>query len=76
MRKLILSSAGFRNSKIKQEFFRLAGKKPEELKILFFPTAARYEGELKYVGLDKKNFIDSGVKKENILIVNPVAQMR
>jgi len=67
MKKLILSSAGFRNPKVKAEFFKLAGKKPETIRILFIPTASRYEGELKYVESDKKNFLDSGIRKENII---------
>lgn len=42
--KLLLTSAGIVNKSIAKAFFDMTGKKPEELKVAFIPTAANVEG--------------------------------
>lgn len=70
MKKLLLTSAGFENPKIGEEFLKLVNKPATEIKILFIPTAARTDEELYYVGKAKKELLGIGIKKENILVYN------
>ena len=71
MIKLLLTSDGFVNPKIAQEFLKLLDKNPADVKVLFIPTAAEYKFENKeemfYVKESEKELIvDLGIKKENI----------
>lgn len=40
MKKLLLTSAGFENENLRQIFLQLVGKKPEDIRALWIPTAA------------------------------------
>lgn len=66
MKKLLLTSDGFSNKKISDRFFELVDKKPSEIKVLFIPTASRYEDELKYVKLSENELVSLGIIKENV----------
>ena len=68
MKKLLLTSAGFENPKIGEEFLRLVDKPVSDIKILFIPTASRTDEELYYVEESKKELLDLGIKKENIIV--------
>lgn len=70
MKKLILTSAAFGNTKIKEKFMELSGKPTSELKVIFIPTASRYENELKWVKASKTELISFGIKPENIFDFN------
>ena len=69
MKKLLLTSDGFVNPKIGQEFLALVGKKPIDIKVLFVTTASRVEKEKFYVKGSEKELIELGLAKENILWV-------
>lgn len=70
MRRLLLTSAGFENKRIGDEFLRLVNKEPANIKVLFIPTASRTEEELYYVGLCIDELIEMGIKIENIITYN------
>lgn len=70
MKKLLLTSAGFENPKIGEEFLKLIDKSASDIKILFIPTAARTKEELFYVDESKEELIGIGIKKENITNFN------
>ncbi len=59
--KLLLTSCGFTNQAIAEALFELAGKRPEELSLVFIPTASNTESG------DKGWFIDDliNIKKQN-----------
>lgn len=63
--KLLLSSNGFANKAIADTLFEMVGKKPEEISLVFIPTASNVE-----IG-DKDWFIDDliNVKKQNFKLV-------
>lgn len=71
MKKLLLTSAGFSNPKIGDEFLKLVHKKPADIKVLFIPTASEYksenEKEMFYVKESEKELIDLGIEKEHIV---------
>jgi len=70
MKKLLLTSAGFKNPKVGEKFLKLVNKPVSEIKIIFIPTAARTKEELKYVDESKKELIDLGIPETNIKILN------
>ena len=59
--KLLLSSGGITNKQIAQTLFELVGKRPEDTKLVFIPTASNVEMD------DKSWFIDDliNIKKQN-----------
>lgn len=59
--KLLLTSNGFSNQAIADSLFEMAGKRPEELSLVFIPTASNVETG------DKRRFIDdlANIKKQN-----------
>lgn len=65
-KKLILTSTGFVNSKIRKRFLDLVGKKPSEIKVLFIPTASRTDKEIFYVRKSEAELIEMGLQKNNI----------
>lgn len=67
MKKLLLTSAGFENPKVGQEFLKLVNKPAEEIKIIFIPTASRTKEELFYVGKSKEELTSLGVKDIKVL---------
>src|SRR3990167_3485011 len=70
MKKLLLTSSGFSNSKIGEEFLKLLDKNPTDVKVLFIPTASEYKlengEEMFYVKESEKELIGLGISKENI----------
>ena len=70
MKRLLLTSNGFENPKIGKEFLKLVNKPVSEIKILFIPNASRTKEELHYISLSKKELIDLGIEKENIIEYN------
>ncbi len=70
MKKLLLTSAAFVNPKIVQEFLRLVNKEPNQIKVLFIPTAAISDGALRYVKSSKKELEHLGIQSKNILEFN------
>ena len=70
-RKLLLTSDGFINPKIGQEFLALVGKTPADIKVLFIPTASQTGGDFtSYLNVAKKELTDLGILKENITWFN------
>lgn len=70
MHKLLLTSAGFENPGIGDEFVKLIDNKVAVTKVLFIPTASRTQEELYYVEKSKQELLSLGIKRENILIYN------
>lgn len=67
MKKLLLTSAGFENPKIAEYFLSLIKKQPQDIKILFIPTASRTLEEISYVNGSRQELLSLGLKKENII---------
>lgn len=72
IKKLLLTSDGFVNPKIAQEFLVLVDKNPADIKVLFIPTAAEHKfqnkEEMFYVKESEKELIaELGIKKEHII---------
>src|SRR3989339_786796 len=64
MKKLLLTSTGFANENIINQFNKLIDKPISQIKILFVPTAARSQEELKYVEESKKELFEIGIFKK------------
>ena len=75
--KLLLTSGGLTNKSISDALFDLVGKKPEDIKLCFIPTAATVEvgdkdwfiNDLKNIdkqGFDSVSIVDIGAVPENI----------
>jgi len=64
--KLLLTSAGFENSKVGKEFLKLIDKPVSEIKVIFVPTAARTKEELFYVDKSKKELLNVGIHAQDI----------
>ena len=76
MVKLLLTSTGLANQKIKDQFMKLINKPVSKAKVgfiptkvLFIPTASRTKEELHYVNLSMKELIDFGIPKKNIKVL-------
>lgn len=67
MKRLLLTSTGFTNPNIAQRFLSLYARPIAAAKVLFVPTAARSEGEMKYVRKSEAELIALSVKKGNII---------
>jgi len=70
MKKLLLTSTGFTNPKLAQEFLKLVNKPASDTKVIFVPTAARTEEELFYVNECKRELLELGIKSESVLDYN------
>jgi len=68
--KLLLTSTGLKNKKIKEQFLQLLNKEISEVKVIFIPTASRYEEELQFVTISKNELLDLGILAENILTLS------
>ncbi len=64
--KLLLTSAGFENSKVGEEFLKLIDKPVSEIKVILVPTAARTKEELFYVDKSKKELLNVGIHAQDI----------
>ncbi len=70
MKKLLLTSAGFENPEIWEEFLKLVNKHASEIKLIFVPTASRTKEELHYVEKAKNELLDFGITNQNIKTLN------
>lgn len=70
MNKLLLTSTGFTNPKLAQEFLKLVDKPVSDIKVIFIPTAARNKEELFYADGCKRELLELGIKPESILDYN------
>lgn len=70
MSNLLLTSAGFENPKIGEEFLRLINKPASDIKILFIPTAAITKEQMKYVDESKFELLELGILEDNIFKFN------
>ncbi|MFH1088578.1 MAG: Type 1 glutamine amidotransferase-like domain-containing protein [Patescibacteria group bacterium] len=70
MKKLLLTSDGFTNTKIAEEFLKLVSKPSADIKVLFIPTAAVTEHEKFYANKCKEELLQAGVRSENLIIYN------
>lgn len=68
--KLILTSTGLANKKIKHHFLQIINKPVSQIKIIFVPTASRSKEELKYVDKSKRELLDLGILENNIKTLN------
>lgn len=70
MSKILLTSAGFENPIVGDEFLNLVNKTTSTIKVLFIPTASRTEEELYYVEKSKEELLSIGIEEENIITFN------
>ncbi|MBU3904626.1 MAG: Type 1 glutamine amidotransferase-like domain-containing protein [Nanoarchaeota archaeon] len=70
MKKLLLTSTGFSNQKIIDEFIKMVNKWPAYVKVIFIPTASEVEEYKGYIEDDKKSLVSLGIKPENIKVLN------
>ncbi len=70
MSKLLLTSTGLANQNITNQFLQLIDKPVSQIKVIFIPTAARSEQELRYVNISKKELINLGISEANIKTEN------
>lgn len=71
--KLLLTSNGISNPSIAKALFELAGKKPEELSLVFIPTAANgVTGEKDWLEEDLENVRKLGLKQLTIVDISAV----
>ena len=68
MHKILLTSAGFDNPRIGELFLELVGKPPEEIKVLFIPTAANFYEALKMVPFCMEDLLNIGIPESNIKV--------
>ncbi|MFZ5954909.1 MAG: Type 1 glutamine amidotransferase-like domain-containing protein [Nanoarchaeota archaeon] len=66
MKKLLLTSTGFDNEKVRDKFFEIIDKPKEEIKILYIPTASNVEKDKFYVEENKIEIFNSGISKKNL----------
>ncbi len=71
--KLLLTSAGISNNSIKESFFKLTGKKPEDISLAFIPTASNVEqGDKSWLINDFINLKNLGLKSISIVDISVV----
>lgn len=71
--KLFLTSGGLTNKSIEKALFDLVGKKPEDLKLCFIPTAATIEtGDKDWFINDLKNIDKQGFKSITIADIGAI----
>ena len=68
--KLLLTSTGLSTPNIRDKFLQGLPTILSRLKIIFIPTASRYEEELKYVRESKKELLELGISDKNITTFN------
>jgi len=68
MKKIILTSAGFENNKIANQFIEFVGKEPEKIKALFITTAAIEPDAIMVLPKCLDDLLNCGILKENITI--------
>jgi len=66
--KLVLTSCGVINADVREKFFALFEKAPEELRVLHITTAVDGEdGDKSWVDEEFATILDLGIRKENIV---------
>lgn len=68
MRKILLTSAGFKNKKFEKLFLEQIDKPAEEIKAIFIPTAANNEETRTMLPFCMQDLINAGLQPENIFI--------
>lgn len=68
MTKLLLTSSGFDNKNIFDEFEKLVGKPANEIKLIYIPTAANGEDDSSWEKEAKQEILDSGILEENLIL--------
>ncbi len=69
--KLLLTSGGLTNQKIKHHFLKLVDKPIPKIKVIFIPTASsRTTEELEYVKQSKRELLDLGINPKNIITLH------
>lgn len=66
--KVLLTSAGFENKRIKETFLALTGKKPEDIKAVFIPVAAIDADAIEVLPKCLHDLLDCGIPKDNIRV--------
>jgi dipeptidase E len=73
--KLLLTSGGLTNKSIEKALFDLVGKKPEDIKLCFIPTAATVEmGDKDWFINDLKNIDKQGFSSVSIVDIGAVPE--
>jgi peptidase E len=70
MNKLILTSAGLENEKIRSKFIKLIHMDIRSIKVLFIPTAAINEEQKTFIPKCRNDLLCSGIENENIRTYN------
>jgi len=63
MKRLLLTSEGLTTDAIKRKFLELVGKDPEEITVVFIPTAAYPEVDKSHIKEKKKSLLELGIDK-------------
>ena len=66
--KILLTSAGFETKAIRNAFLDFIGKEPNEVKILFIPTAAIFPDAIAVLPKCMDDLLNIGVPSENIKV--------
>jgi dipeptidase E len=65
--KIVLTSCGIINPELKEKFFKLVNKAPEQIKMLYITTAVDGEkGDLSWVDREYETILALGIREENI----------
>lgn len=70
MKKVMLTSAGFENPVISEKFLSFVGKSPEDIKVIFIPTAAIDEASKAVLPKCRNDLLFCGILDENIYTYN------
>lgn len=73
--KVLLTSAGFENKRIEKTFLTLTGKKPEDIKAVFIPTAAIDVDAIEVLPKCMHDLLNCGILKKNIRVYDLHADM-
>ncbi len=65
---MLLTSAGFENARVREVFLELAGKAPEQMRVMFVPTAAIDPGAIAMLPKCMNDLLGAGVPEANIRV--------
>lgn len=68
MRKILLTSSAFDNKRIGDIFLTLSGKKPDEIRVLFVPTAAIHPVAILMLSKRMESLLSIGIPVQNITV--------
>jgi len=71
MKKILLTSTGLEHKVVADTFLSITPRKPEEMKILFIPTASRTQEEMFFVRKSLNELLSVGVKNDNVTWFDP-----